>query len=415
MEKNNKKVLIIGSSAKEYALAKKFSEYEHVSEVFVASGNVAMKEFCTCVDIREQNVQELLEFAVSNDIDLTIATSELAIKADIATYFQTNGQLIFAPTAQSADFVISKSLGKKLLYKLRIPTPRFGTYDKEAMANDYLKNSNYPVVIRTDENLLGDRLVCNSFNFAKTFVSDLFLTGEARVLIEDYAYGHEFTFYVITDGYSVLPLTSVANYKFSEDGDAGLLTSGVGAFAPDYKVTAETQKYLMKNMVSNVLNSLEYRQTPYLGILGVDCVLKDDGKLTALEFRPFLSDNDCQCVLNLIEEDLYELFESCSNGAFGDVYPEVKFSDSVSVSCVLSSKVKDSVILGLEQVDEVEIGHFATRQNEYFETLAPLGNALVVTKTAKTLARASKCVYENIDLIKFEGKKYRKDICPVVE
>lgn len=414
-EIEKKKVLIVGSSAKEYALVKKFLTYDNIAEVVAAPGNSAISELCTCVDIREDKPQELLEYVLENDFDLTIASSEKAIKADIASLFQANQQLIFAPTANSANFAVSKSYGKKFLYKLHIPTPRFGVFEKEQMALDYLKNSNMPVVIRMDENLEGrDRLVCPSLYLAKTFVSDLFLKDEKKVLIEDFVYGHEFTFYVLTDGYSALPLTTAANYKFMEDGDGGLLTSGVGAYAPDYKITSETENYIMKNIISNVLSSLERRETPYLGILGVDCVLKDDGKIASLEFRTFLSDHDCQAVLNLVEDNLYTLFEACAIGSFADDFESVKMNDFSSVSCVLFSRKDGSVISGLDLVENDDITHFNTKKNQYLEYETPLGKSLMVTKTAKTLSRARLNLYEDIELIKFEGKKYRTDICPDV-
>lgn len=83
-----KKVLIVGASAKEYALAKKFMEYDNVSEVIVAPGNSMIKEICNCVDIREENVQEILEYVLENAVDLTVASSETAIKNDISGLFQ---------------------------------------------------------------------------------------------------------------------------------------------------------------------------------------------------------------------------------------------------------------------------------------------------------------------------------------
>lgn len=416
MSENKKKVLIVGSSAKEYALAKKFVSYDNVSDVYVAPGNQAMKDFCTCIDIREDNCSELLEFVLENAVDLTVVSSEKAIKSDIASFFQANNQLIFAPSLQSANFAISKSYGKKFLYKLHIPTPRFGVFEKEQMAQEYLKTSNMPVVIRMDENLEGrDRLVCPSLPLAKTFVTDLFLRGETKVLIEDFVYGHEFTFYVLTDGYSAIPLTSVANYKFMEEGDGGLLTSGVGAYAPDYKISSDTENLLMKNVISNVLNALSRRETPYLGILGVDCVLKEDGKFTTLEFRTFLSDHDCQAVLNLIDENLYTLFEACAVGSFGDDYETIKLSDFSSVSCVLYSKKEGSVISGIDLIENSDdLSHFDTRKNKYMEFETPKGKTLVVTKTSKTLSRARNLLYEDIDIIKFDGKKFRNDICPAV-
>ena len=96
-------ILIVGNSAKESALARLLSEEFNV---FVASGNDSMKEFATVVDIRENNIIELLNFALENDIYFTIACSEEAIKKDIARMFSENGLMIFAPDADSAHFAI---------------------------------------------------------------------------------------------------------------------------------------------------------------------------------------------------------------------------------------------------------------------------------------------------------------------
>lgn len=408
-----KKVLIVGNSAKEYALVKKFKNYD--CDIFVLSGNSAISELAECVDIREENVQEILEYVLENAIDLTIVTSEVAIKNNIAELFQTNNQLIFCPTAQSAQFTLSRSAGKRFLYKLRIPTPRFGIFDKLPLAIDYLKNAPMPQVIRADENSnSADRLVCTTFAASKTFVEDLFNKDENKVVLEDYVYGHEFTIYVVTDGYSALHLATVANYKFAENGDGGILTSGVGAYTPDYKISSDIENSVMQNVVERVLASLQRKETPYLGVLGIDCVLTTDGNFVTLDFKPFLSDHDAEAVLNLVDENLLTLFEACAVGSFADDYEKIDVSDNSSVSCVISSRKKGEIIKGLELV-ESDITHFATTKNKYFEYETVEGKTLVLTKTAKTLSRARKHLYEDVELISFSGKKCRNDICEKVE
>ena len=408
-----KKVLIVGNSAKEYALVKNFKNYD--CDIFVLSGNSAISELAECVDIREENVQEILEYVLENAIDLTIVTSEVAIKNNIAELFQTNNQLIFCPTAQSAQFTLSRSAGKRFLYKLRIPTPRFGIFDKLPLAIDYLKNAPMPQVIRADENSnSADRLVCTTFAASKTFVEDLFNKDENKVVLEDYVYGHEFTIYVVTDGYSALHLATVANYKFAEDGDGGILTSGVGAYTPDYKISSDIENSVMQNVVERVLASLQRKETPYLGVLGIDCVLTTDGSFVTLDFKPFLSDHDAEAVLNLVDENLLTLFEACAVGSFADDYEKIDVSDNSSVSCVISSRKKGEIIKGLELV-ESDITHFATTKNKYFEYETVEGKTLVLTKTAKTLSRARKHLYEDVELISFSGKKCRNDICEKVE
>ena len=408
-----KKVLIVGNSAKEYALVKKFKNYD--CDIFVLSGNSAISELAECVDIREENVQEILEYVLENAIDLTIVTSEVAIKNNIAELFQTNNQLIFCPTAQSAQFTLSRSAGKRFLYKLRVPTPRFGIFDKLPLAIDYLKNAPMPQVIRADENSnSADRLVCTTFAASKTFVEDLFNKDENKVVLEDYVYGHEFTIYVVTDGYSALHLATVANYKFAENGDGGILTSGVGAYTPDYKISSDIENSVMQNVVERVLASLQRKETPYLGVLGIDCVLTTDGNFVTLDFKPFLSDHDAEAVLNLVDENLLTLFEACAVGSFADDYEKIDVSDNSSVSCVISSRKKGEIIKGLELV-ESDITHFATTKNKYFEYETVEGKTLVLTKTAKTLSRARKHLYEDVELISFSGKKCRNDICEKVE
>lgn len=409
----NKKVLIVGNSAKDYALVKKFKNYD--CEVVVLPGNTAISELVECVDIREENTQEILEYVLENAIDLTIVTSEKAIKSNIAELFQANSQLIFCPTAQSAQFALSRSAGKRFLYKQRIAIPRFGIFDKLPLAIDYLKTAPMPQVIRADENSnSADRLVCSTFATSKTFVEDLFNKGEDKIVLEDYVYGHEFTFYVVTDGYSALHLATVANYKFAEDGDGGILTSGVGAFTPDYKVSSIVENSVMQNVVTRVLESLQRKETPYLGILGVDCVLNNDGSFVTLDFKPFLSDHDADAVLNLVDENLLTLFEACAVGSFADDYEKIDVSENSSVSCVISSRKKGEIIKGIELV-ESDITHFATTKNKYLEYETIEGKTLVLTKTAKTLSRARKHLYEDVELISFSGKKCRKDICEAVE
>jgi len=408
-----KKILIVGSSAKEYALAKKFKSYEEIEEVIVAPGADAIKEFCTCVDIREENVHELLEYAHENAIDLTIALSEKAIKNDIAYVFNANEQMIFAPTAKSANIMLSKSSGKKFLYKLHIPTPKFGTFEKQQFAFDYIKNANFPIIIRTDESQDGkDRLACPTYAMAKMFLDDLYVRDEKKILIEDYIYGHEFTFYVITDGYHAIPLPAVATYKFASDGDGGLLTNGVGCYTPDYKISKDIENHIMKNIISNVLSALQKRESPYLGILGIEFVLKEDGKYMALEFKPFLQDHDTHAILNLIEENLYNLFEACVIGSFADDCEEIKISDNSSVSCVIMSSFNNKQIKGLDLIDEPDdIIPIGIKLNEHKEYYTAAEKALIITKTAKTLSYARDKMYEDIDLITYNGKKYRKDIC----
>ena len=367
-------------------------------------------EFAECVDIREDNVSELLNFVLENDIDLTIVVSEKAISADIADFFQANERLIFAPTAEGADFVINKSQGKKFLYKLHAPTPRFGIFEKLQLAIEYLKEATYPLVVRCDRNNCGlDRLCCTTFETAKHFAEDLFAQGQNKIVIEEYVYGHEFTMYVVTDGYHAIPITTAQNFKFTENGDGGLLTSGVGCYVPAYKIPIEIQNKLFKNVILPALNTLVRKETPYLGILGVDAVMTGADTYTVLEFKPFLQNFDAQAVLNSVDEDLIDLFEACANGFFADEYEDILTNANASASCVVKSRKENAVIPNIDLIDS-DIDYLGTKQNKYFEFMSVKGDNFVLTSCAKTLSRAKNKLSEDLDLLKFEGVKFRSDI-----
>lgn len=411
-EKTGKKILIVGSSATEYSLAKKMIELDEVSEVFVAPGNDAMNEFCAVVDIREDNIQELLEFVLEYGIDLTIASSETAIKNDIATVFQENNQMIFAPTKGSANICLSKGSGKKFMYKTRIPCPKFGIFDKSSLAIEYANNSKLPIIIKTDEHQGARKaLLCNAHSIAKSFIEDLFESGEKKIVIEDYILGHEFSYYVITDGYHALPLGSVATYKHELDGEGGLLTSGMGAFTPDYKVSKRVEQRILQQIIYPTLNNLDHQGTPYVGILGIDLIMNDNEDLFAIEFNPFFKSPDSQVVLSLLNENIYELFQACTIGSFADDYEHIDISDEYAVSCVLVAKKSGSIIHGLQDLEEETIvTHYNTRKNKYLEYETKGGRTLAIARTARVLSTAVKYLYDEISLIKFDGIRYRKDI-----
>ncbi|MBR6098786.1 hypothetical protein IKP85_03490 [bacterium] len=408
-----KKVLIVGASAKEYALAKYFAENDQIEEVYAAPGNEACEEFAKRIDIRETAVSELLEFVIKNDIDLTVACSADSIRADIATDFRENSQLIFAPDAESANFATSRSSAKKFLYKLHIPTPKFGVFEKSQLALDYLKNATYPLLITTDFDRENDvRTVCNNITQAQTCINDIFAQDNNKAVIEEYQYGHPFTFYVITDGYQAIPLGIVGDYKFREDGDAGLFTLGMGAFLPDYKISGEQVTNIMDRIINPILKALQSRQKPYVGIFGIEGVLKNDSAITVTGITPFLKDHDAQAVIKSIGCDLYNLFEACVNGYFADDYDDIPIKDLSIISCVLYSRKDKAVVTGLELADDTtDIGYFATSKNKFFEVLTNPGRTIVVTQSSATLTRAKELLYDNIENIYFDGIKYRHDIC----
>ena len=412
------KILIVGSGAKEYSLAKLVSSYEDTELVFVAPGNQAIEEFANCIDIQACDTDKLVEFAVVNKIDLTIACSEKAIFNGIAEKFNEAGLMIFAPTSEAARIASSKSVGKKFMYKTKIPTPKFGIFDRENMAIDYARKSQYPLVVKTDSHMHGENVfICDTFVIAKRIISDLFDAQNKKIVIEDYIPGQEFSYYVVTDGYNAMPLASVVPYKYVLEGNGGSVTSGLGAYSPFYMIDRKMESKIFKDIVYPALDELAKNGNQYVGILGLDVIIGRDNNLNVIEFNPFLKEPDAQCAFSLIDEDLSKIMASSITGSLVDEYREIASKSAYASSVVLSAGNYPlegefgSVINGLEQAsEEAEISHFNTLINGNGEYVTAGGRTLVVTAVAATLENAAKKMYECADFITFDGLKYRKDI-----
>ena len=384
----SKRVLIVGNL---YALTKRISSY--ADEVFVAPGDPEIAKIAKCVDIREDEPNELLKFALENDIDLTIAISEKSIKSDISSVFQANEMKIFAPTAKSAECVLNKSAGKKFLYKLHAKTPKFGIFEKSQLAVDFIKNSSFPIVISGDS-VNSQKYCCTTFERAKYHIEDLFLSGEDKVVIQDFVYGTDSVLYAVSDGYHVVPVTSVHYFRFSENGDGGILTSGVGTYVPDNKMSFDLLKDVFNDVIANGIKSLESKEMPYMGIIGADVVLTKDG-YSVLNFRPFFSDIDAQAILNCVDENLLELFEACANGFFADEYDDIVINENSSVSCFIRPKHKDFSLPDSELIDS----DYSKAKDGY-----------VMTSSAKTLSRAKKILKSDFEKIGLDKIKFRSDL-----
>ena len=408
-----KKILIIGNGAKEYALAKKLSENY---EIYITPSSDTLKEFATCLDIREDSKIELLEFVLETGIDITIAVSQKAINSDIATLFSQNKLQIFAPTQKANEIVSNKAYAKKVLYKLRIPTPKFGIFEKQTLAVDYIKNQKYPFVIKTNDN--NSATIVTTDKTAKNLIETIFFEKNKKVIIEDYVYGTPFSFYTITDGYKALPIGSSLTYKHALEGNGGQLSDGMGACVPNYKLSNDNEYFLMDNVIYPAIEYLEIGGNPYTGILGVNGILTEEGNIIVLGFQSFTQDFDTDAILCSIDDDLYNLFESCIIGSFSDEIDTININDRQSVSLVLVCKNKENkqnVINGIDNVAEDTLISFypSVVKNKYLELEANNGSVLVLTSSSSSHSKAREKVYNEAFDIDFRGISYRKDICKI--
>ena len=405
-----KKILIVGNGAREYALAKKLSfNYD----VYITPSSDGLKEFATCLDIRENNIKELLNFVLENDIDMTIPISRATVENDIASVFAANKQSVFAPSKSASKYFYDKSLMKKTLYKLHIPIPKFGIFEKDNIIFDYLKNQKIPFVLKTNEE--NSAVVLTAMQSAKNIINSMLIDKNNKIIIEDYVYGTGFSFYALSDGYKALPIGSTLTYNYVLEGDGGQLTSGMGACSPNYKLSIEQEYTIMDDIIYPILEYLENVGSPYLGVIGLDGILTDDNKICIIGLKTFMSDCDAAGILDNIDDDLYSLLESCVIGSFSDevntINQKPQYAVSLALRCNIST-LKENIINGIDSIDDDTLISFpqGIKKNKYLEYEIQPKSAIILTSSGATVSSASDNVYRNANLINFSGLSYRKDI-----
>jgi len=413
------KVLVLGSGGKVHAIIWKLSQSSVVSKIYCTFKNPEVQKLAEHVDIRENENQALLEFIKTNEINLTVIESDVAIASGVADFLRKENISVFGAGTASSKIEISKGYTKKFLHKYKIPTAHFGVFDKESVAIDYAKKAKYPLVVKFDSRIPGSgTIICESFNQAKKAIEYCLNNLYKPVVIEDFIPGKAVSFHVITDGYNALPLSAAYVYKKSEEGNSGHPTEGMGAFAPVSYFDAGLEAKIAQKIFFPLIDGLNTDKLGFAGIIKANIIIDDKNEIYLTSIKVSFGDPDAQTILPLLEEDLYTVMYSAAIGALSDDYEFLNISDDHSVSVVVATQgypqkgKKNLVIEGLEEIDEDNtiVFHSDTTKNIYQETVTNGGRVLTVVSTASTLHRARDAAYEAVDLILFDNKKYRKDI-----
>src|SRR5690606_13328218 len=148
------KRLIIGSGAREHAIAWKLSQSQYCEKIFVAPGNAGTAQFATNVDVSISDFEEIAKFATDFDIMMVVVGQEAALVDGIHDYFLASEYLkeilVVGPCKAGAQLEGSKDFSKKYMQQYGIPTARSQTFTAENFDEglEYLKNQSYPTVLK---------------------------------------------------------------------------------------------------------------------------------------------------------------------------------------------------------------------------------------------------------------------------
>ena len=420
------KVLIVGGGGREHAIAWKVSKSPRVEKIYCAPGNAGIAEFAECLPIKTDEFDKLADFAEENQIGLTIIGMDEPLANGIVDVFEARGLRVFGPRKNAAIIEGSKVFSKDLMKKYQIPTAAYETFTDPKEAIEYLRASDYPIVVKADGLALGKgALICNSFEEARDSVKALMVDrqfGAAgnSIVVEEFLTGREVSVLCFCDGTTIKTMTSAQDHKRAKDGDEGLNTGGMGTFSPSPFYTAEVDEFCRKYVYQPTMDAMKAEGRDFVGILFVGLILTPKGP-KVLEYNARFGDPETQVVLPRMKNDIVDVFEACIDGVLDTV--ELQFEDNAAVCVILASDgypekyEKGFVIRGLENFKEKE-GYYVFHAGSKFQgsdIVTNGGRVLGVTALGGTLKEARANAYKATEWIDFDNKYMRHDIGKAID
>ena len=422
------KVLVVGSGGREHALAWKLAQSPKVQAVYVAPGNGG-----TALDPRLENINitdinELLAWAATKKIALTVVGPEQPLAAGIVDEFRAHGLRVFGPTKAAAQLESSKAFSKAFMKRHHIPTADYETFTDAVAAHAYVDAKGAPIVVKADGLAAGKGVVvAMTLHEAHEAIEFMLATdpdhnvlgvthneGGARVVIEEFLQGEEASFIVMCDGKNVTAMATSQDHKRLLAGDEGPNTGGMGAYSPAPVVTPEVHARTMREIILPTIKGMEKDGIPYTGFLYAGLMIDAQGKPKTLEFNCRMGDPETQPIMMRLKTDFYDVMVAATSGTLDHI--ELEWDRRPALGVVIAAHGyplaprKGDVIHGLPKAAEDAMVFHAGTTHKDDVSVTSGGRVLCVTALGSTVKAAQQRAYELAHGIDFDGAQYRNDI-----
>ncbi len=421
-------VLIVGNGGREHALAWKVAQSSRVGQVFVAPGNAGTAADAENVDVAVDDIDGMVRFAKSNNVDLTLVGPEAPLCAGMVDAFEESRLRVFGPSRAAAQLEGSKVFCKQLLRNADVPSADFHVFDRAEIATRFImerypsETDRVPVVVKADGLAAGKGvIVCSQREEALDAIERIarareFGAAGNRLIIEDRLDGQEASVLAITDGRTLVTLPPAQDHKPAQDGDKGPNTGGMGAYCPAPIVDAERLAWIEEHVLVPTVHAMKRGRTPFRGVLYAGLMMTHQGP-QVLEYNVRFGDPECQPLLMRLKSDLVDVIEATIDGNLEQL-GGLDWDPRPAVCVVMASEgypgpyQNGKPIRGLDEAARlpgVKVFHAGTSlQGDQVVTSG--GRVLGVTAMGATISEAKRQAYAGVKCIRWDGAWCRKDI-----
>ncbi|SEB99070.1 phosphoribosylamine--glycine ligase [Rhizobiales bacterium GAS191] len=413
-------ILLIGSGAREHALAARIAASPLCDLLLVAPGNPGTAQCGRNIAVDPADHGAVIAACKEHAIDLVVIGPEAPLVAGIVDDLEAAGIAAFGPSKAAAQLEGSKAFTKELCLEAGLPTAAFARFTDAAAAKAYLGSHKLPVVIKADGLAAGKGVVvATSLAEAEAAVDDMlggrFGEASAEIVIEEFLSGEEASLFALCDGVTALPFGTAQDHKRAFDGDTGPNTGGMGAFSPAVALDDAMVEEVMAEIIRPTLAAMQKRGTPFRGFLYAGLMVTAEGP-KLIEYNCRFGDPECQVVMPRLMSDLVTAMLAARDGMLANF--TARFSPKCAVGVVIAATGypgefrRGEPILGLDVASAlagVTVFQAGTK-SDGTRLLSNGGRVLTVVGEGQDFAQAHRHAYAGVAAIDWPGGFHRSDI-----
>ena len=415
-------VVIIGNGGRENSLAWVIQKNKFIKNIYLIPGNGGSKHINKCqnLEINYSDFESLKNRLNELNVDLVVIGPETPLADGLGDKLRLSNFDVFGPNTNGAILESSKSWAKDFMKEANIPTADFWVIDSIEKAEEIIKSSSNPLVVKADGLASGKGVVIpenkeETINATKDALQGKFGEAGKKVVLEEKIEGPEVSIFALCDGKKYVLLPTAQDHKRLEENDKGLNTGGMGAYSPTPLIKSKEMEVISQRIIQPTIDELNKRNIDYRGVLYFGLMLTKDGP-KVIEYNCRFGDPECQTIMPLMDENFINILKECAIGNLSNT-DSINPSNKVS-GCVIAtsegypSHYKVGYPIHIEKLENknIQIFHSGTKNNEQGRLITNGGRVLSIVCHGNNFDDVFKEIYETLNKIKFKGIFYRKDI-----
>lgn len=412
------KVLVLGSGAKDHAVTHAFSKSKVIDGLFVAPCNPGTKQIATNLEgVDPANKHQVYEACIEHNIDFVFIGTEAPLFTGVVDFLTNKGIFTFGAPGYALKLEGDRHFSRRFTLKYGIPTPKYKIFEKVEDLSAFLKENNGKRFVVKKNTISPSRLMVDSKEYDTIIKFASELLKDSPILLEEHVDGLPVTVSLILDNSNFIMLPICSDYHKSEE-DTGTPTGGLGSICP-LPLSENQKKELSERIISPTLKGLEEEGLSYRGILTFSIIFTKTGPVL-LDYHVRLNDPATQTMVPVIQNDIGDIMEAVKNNELDQF--ELVTNNYSTVSVVIASEgYPNSPITQKEvkPIPEVYLNNILQGNPYIFcgavkekdgKIITSGGRNFTIVGVGESVVEANAKAYSLVDLIKFDGAWYRKDI-----